>query len=103
MPALPRAASEDRCWRDNALIADQQQAGLLIADVSGHGVPAAPIASMVKLAAASQRAHAAYPSVFLSRMNRVLCGNTQNQFVTAGTSISIRLRRNCITRRPDIR
>lgn len=65
------------------IIAGPLQAGLLIADVSGHGVPAALIASMVKLAAASQRAHAADPSVFLSHMNAVLCGNTQDQFVTA--------------------
>ncbi len=33
------------------IVADERQAGLLIADVSGHGVPAALIASMVKLAA----------------------------------------------------
>ncbi len=65
------------------VVAHPQQAGLLIADVSGHGVPAALIASMVKLAAASQRAHAAQPSVFLSHMNSALMGNTQNQFVTA--------------------
>src|SRR6185312_6826938 len=58
-------------------------AGLLIADVSGHGVPAALIASMVKLAAASQRDAARDPAQFLLGMNRVLCGNTQNQFVTA--------------------
>ena len=38
------------------IIADDHQVGLLIADVSGHGVPAALIAAMVKLAAASQRA-----------------------------------------------
>jgi hypothetical protein len=38
---------------------------------------------MVKLAAASQGAHAPDPSVFLSRMNGVLCGNTQNQFDNA--------------------
>lgn len=61
----------------------QQQAGLLIADVSGHGVPAALIASMVKLAAASQRMHAAAPSKFLNGMNQALYGNTQSQFVTA--------------------
>jgi sigma-B regulation protein RsbU (phosphoserine phosphatase) len=65
------------------LVADQTQAGLLIADVSGHGVPAALIAAMVKLAATSQRANAADPAALLSGMNSVLCGNTQEQFVTA--------------------
>jgi sigma-B regulation protein RsbU (phosphoserine phosphatase) len=59
------------------------QVGLLVADVSGHGVPAALIASMVKLAAASQRVVAADPSQFLAGMNSALLGNTQNQFVTA--------------------
>jgi sigma-B regulation protein RsbU (phosphoserine phosphatase) len=65
------------------LLTDPQQAGLLIADVSGHGVPAALIASMVKLAATSQRANAADPATLLSGMNTVLYGNTQEQFVTA--------------------
>ena len=51
------------------IIADDHQVGLLIADVSGHGVPAALIASMVKLAAASQRAVADDPLRFLSGMN----------------------------------
>jgi phosphoserine phosphatase RsbU/P len=65
------------------IITDDQQVGLLIADVSGHGVPAALIASMVKLAVASQRAAAADPCRFLAGMNSALFGNTQNQFVTA--------------------
>ena len=65
------------------VIADDHQVGLLIADVSGHGVPAALIASMVKLAAASQRTVAADPCRFLSGMNSALLGNTQDQFVTA--------------------
>jgi sigma-B regulation protein RsbU (phosphoserine phosphatase) len=65
------------------IIADEHHVGLLIADVSGHGVPAALIASMVKLAAASERAVAADPSQVLSGMNATLLGNTQNQFVTA--------------------
>ena len=65
------------------IVADDRQAGLLIADVSGHGVPAALIASMVKVAATAQRANAANPSRLLAGMNAVLCGNTQNQFVTA--------------------
>lgn len=65
------------------VIATDQEAGLLIADVSGHGVPAALIASMVKLAASSQRSTADDPARFLAGMNVALCGNTQNQFVTA--------------------
>jgi sigma-B regulation protein RsbU (phosphoserine phosphatase) len=65
------------------VLADSAQAGLLIADVSGHGVPAALIASMVKMAATSQRANAADPQKLLAGMNAALCGNTQNQFVTA--------------------
>jgi sigma-B regulation protein RsbU (phosphoserine phosphatase) len=65
------------------VVAEDGRAGLLIADVSGHGVPAALIASMVKLAAASQRDTASDPSQFLFRMNSVLHGNTQGQFVTA--------------------
>jgi sigma-B regulation protein RsbU (phosphoserine phosphatase) len=65
------------------LVADDKQAGLLIADVSGHGVPAALIASMVKVAAASQLSNTADPARLLAGMNAVLCGNTQEQFVTA--------------------
>jgi len=65
------------------VLADDARAGLLIADVSGHGVPAALIASMVKLAATSQRSQAADPAALLAGMNTALHGNTQNQFVTA--------------------
>ena len=62
---------------------DEQHLGLLIADVSGHGVPAALIASMVKMAATSQRGRAADPAALLDGMNAALCGNTQGQYVTA--------------------
>ena len=65
------------------LLADDSHAGLLIADVSGHGIPAALIASMVKMAATSQRAQATHPAALLAGMNAALCGNTQGQFVTA--------------------
>jgi phosphoserine phosphatase RsbU/P len=66
------------------VVAETDRTGLLVADVSGHGVPAALIASMVKLAAASQKANAHHPAEFLSGMNAALFGNTQTQFVTAG-------------------
>lgn len=62
---------------------DEMRAGLLIADVSGHGVPAALIASMVKMAATAQREQAEHPARLLAGMNTALCGNTQGQFVTA--------------------
>jgi sigma-B regulation protein RsbU (phosphoserine phosphatase) len=65
------------------LLADDEHVGLLIADVSGHGVPAALIASMVKMAAISQRAQAPDPAALLEGMNAALCGNTQGQYVTA--------------------
>ncbi|MGA3047776.1 MAG: PP2C family protein-serine/threonine phosphatase [Terracidiphilus sp.] len=65
------------------LVTGDSHAGLLIADVSGHGVPAALIASMVKMAAISQRGLAAHPAQLLTGMNAALCGNTQGQFVTA--------------------
>jgi sigma-B regulation protein RsbU (phosphoserine phosphatase) len=65
------------------VVAENQRAALLIADVSGHGVPAAMIASMVKMAAASQQSNAASPAKFLAGMNAALFGNTQGQFVTA--------------------
>jgi phosphoserine phosphatase RsbU/P len=59
------------------------RAGLFVADVSGHGVPAALIASMVKIAINSQRQHAASPDRLLRAVNKALCGSTQGQFVTA--------------------
>ena len=65
------------------LVANDREAGLLIADVTGHGVPAALIASMVKMAALSQREHAADPGRILTAMNAALCGHTQDQYVTA--------------------
>ena len=57
--------------------------GVLIADVAGHGVPAALIASMVKIAVQSQLHCMEDPERLLDGVNQALCGNTQNQFVTA--------------------
>jgi sigma-B regulation protein RsbU (phosphoserine phosphatase) len=58
--------------------------GVLIADVSGHGVPAALSASMVKIAIRAQREWAHDPARVLTGLNSILCGNLQGQFVTAG-------------------
>lgn len=57
--------------------------GVLVADVSGHGVPAALIASMIQVAAAAQAEHAASPAKVLSGMNRIFHGKLRDQFITA--------------------
>ncbi|HEX4380881.1 MAG TPA: SpoIIE family protein phosphatase [Candidatus Acidoferrum sp.] len=57
--------------------------GVLIADVAGHGVGAALIASMVKVAFAGQSAHIADPAKLLSEVNVALCGKFDEQYVTA--------------------
>jgi serine phosphatase RsbU (regulator of sigma subunit) len=58
--------------------------GVLIADVSGHGIPAALSASMVKVAVRAQTGRAGEPAEVLRGMNSILCGNLQGQFVSAG-------------------
>ena len=59
------------------------QLGVLIADVSGHGVPAAIVASMVKMALAVQEEDVTDPGAVLTRMNRALCGRFELAYVTA--------------------
>jgi len=58
--------------------------GILVADVTGHGVPAALVASMVKVAVAAQAEHAADPARVISALNHMMCRQVQGQFTTAG-------------------
>ena len=62
---------------------DDRRLGILVADVTGHGVPAALIASMLKVAFAGQTAHAHDPAQVLAGLNRALCGKFEEHFVTA--------------------
>jgi sigma-B regulation protein RsbU (phosphoserine phosphatase) len=62
---------------------DQNRAGILVADVSGHGVPAALIASMIKVAMQSVVSQANDPAEVLRGLNRNLAGQLRGQFVTA--------------------
>lgn len=62
---------------------DDHRAGFLVADVSGHGVPAALIASMIKVAVQSVVAVADNPSELLQRLRHVLSAQLQGQFVSA--------------------
>jgi sigma-B regulation protein RsbU (phosphoserine phosphatase) len=62
---------------------DPHRAGFLVADVSGHGVPAALIASMIKVAAPSVAAWAHDPGRLLRRLGCTLQGHLRGQYVTA--------------------
>jgi len=62
---------------------DEHRVGVLVADVSGHGVPAALIAAMLKVAIKSVVPCAHDPREVLSGLNRTLYGQPHDQFVTA--------------------
>jgi sigma-B regulation protein RsbU (phosphoserine phosphatase) len=57
--------------------------GIFIADVSGHGVPAALVASMLKIALATQSENASSPARILANLNTLFVGRLERQFITA--------------------
>lgn len=65
------------------IIVDEKHLGILIADVTGHGLPAALIASMLKAALSAQSPHASDPAQVLAGLNQSLCGKFQHHFATA--------------------
>ena len=62
---------------------DEMRLGILVADVAGHGVSAALIASMIKVAMQSVVSVAADPGAVLGGLNRVLSGQLRGQLVSA--------------------
>jgi sigma-B regulation protein RsbU (phosphoserine phosphatase) len=65
------------------IIIDEKRVGILIADVSGHGLPSALIASMLQVALTAQVPHASDPARVLSGLNQALCGKFEYNFATA--------------------
>ncbi|RPJ62510.1 MAG: hypothetical protein EHM23_03075 [Acidobacteria bacterium] len=65
------------------IVVDECRLTILVADVSGHGIPAALIASMLKVAFGAQKECATNPAEVLHRLNLVLHGTFDRQFVTA--------------------
>lgn len=57
--------------------------GVLVADVTGHGVAAALVASMLKAAMLILRDQAEDPAALLARLNTVFCNQLDAQFITA--------------------
>jgi sigma-B regulation protein RsbU (phosphoserine phosphatase) len=62
---------------------DNNHLGILVADVSGHGIPAALISSMIKVAMQSVAVHADDPAQVLGGLNRILFAEFQGQLTSA--------------------
>jgi phosphoserine phosphatase RsbU/P len=62
---------------------DQERVGFLVADVTGHGVPAALIGSMIKVAMQSVVSCAHDPREVLRGLNRILFSQLHDQLVSA--------------------
>jgi phosphoserine phosphatase RsbU/P len=62
---------------------DDARVGILVADVAGHGVPAALIASMIKVAMQSVASCAHDPEAVLIGLNRVFSGQRPGQLISA--------------------
>jgi phosphoserine phosphatase RsbU/P len=65
------------------LVADQLHVGFLVADVSGHGVPAALVASMIKVATQAANVCASEPAQVLQSVGSILNKNARGQLVSA--------------------
>ena len=57
--------------------------GILVADAAGHGVPAALVASMTKIAADRFKERMHHPREFLVSLNRAILDKTNHHFVAA--------------------
>jgi len=62
---------------------DGKRMGILVADVTGHGVPAALIASMIKVATQSVEVYTHDPREVLRGLNRILYKQLHEQYVSA--------------------
>ena len=62
---------------------DDARVGILVADVAGHGVPAALIASMIKVAMQAVTSCAHDPGAVLMGLNRVLSTQRPSQLISA--------------------
>ncbi len=57
--------------------------GVIVADVEGHGVPAALVASMVKVSVLANADRSDRPSEIIAGLNKTLCKEAPTQFATA--------------------
>lgn len=65
------------------LVVDETKIGILMGDVSGHGIPAALVGSMLKIAFCSQEYLADNPEELLANINNTLEDKLRKSFLTA--------------------
>ncbi|TYB32108.1 MAG: SpoIIE family protein phosphatase [Candidatus Mcinerneyibacterium aminivorans] len=65
-------------------VIDENKFGIFISDVSGHGIPAALIASMIKIAFFTLKKYAQDPKELIRRLNNILSDKIKGRFITAG-------------------
>ncbi len=61
----------------------EKEIGVLVADVSGHGIPAALISAMLKIAFSTQTRFSRNPQTMLEQINATLVGKMKGAFLTA--------------------
>jgi phosphoserine phosphatase RsbU/P len=83
--------------------ADGKRIGFLVADVTGHGVPAALIASMIKVAMQSVEVRAHDPREVLRGLNRIRSSNSMSNTYRRLICGLIRSMARLSIRRPGIR
>jgi hypothetical protein len=62
---------------------DNERIGIFLSDVSGHGVPAALVTSMIKSSILESRKISSNPAKLLHHINDILTGNIEDNYVTA--------------------
>lgn len=63
---------------------EKEKLGVLIADVSGHGIPSSLITSMVKILFSTLKPVYSQPDLFIRGLNRYLHDKMEGNFLTAG-------------------
>ncbi|MCX8124521.1 MAG: SpoIIE family protein phosphatase [Spirochaetes bacterium] len=61
--------------------------GIMIADVTGHGIPAAIVCAMLKMALVNNKEYASHPAQLLTLLNKDLTNNIKENYITAAYAL----------------
>lgn len=66
---------------------DEDKTGIMIADVTGHGIPAALVCAMLKMSFINNKEHAKHPAHLLTALNKDLSNNIKDNYITAAYAL----------------